>query len=183
MKNFLSFILCLFLSACEGIPVPAHEMSPPSGIYTQLSRNTEFNHNIKLGNIQVAKNAEDRRILIKSKNYAEVLQTALLAAEFASSAYADTSAEYILSATLLELDIPSWEFSMGSSAKARYVLKHACTERVVLDETLTLFAHVPFSLLSTSAERSRWATIKAMQENVTHLIRLLASTTLTPSTL
>ena len=174
MKNFFPlFALVLMTAACEGPPLPSHEMSPMLGIYSQLPVNPDFEQNIKLGNVQISKNAEHKGAPVKVAQYTEALQQALLGANFA--ARAQMSPQYILDAMLLELDIPSFTFSMDVTAKARYQLRRADTNQVVLDEVITLSSHVPYSLFTDANFRMRSAATKAIQENITHLIRLLAS--------
>ncbi|HQS83506.1 MAG: hypothetical protein B7Y25_01150 [Alphaproteobacteria bacterium 16-39-46] len=174
MKKLLSlFALCLIIIACEGPPLPSHEMSPMLGIYSQLPVNPDFEQNIKLGNVQIAKNAEHKGAPVKVAQFTEALQQALLGANFA--ARSQMSPKYTLDAMLLDLDIPSFTFSMDVTAKARYQLKRADTNQVVLDEVIMLSSHVPYSIFSDANFRMRSAATKAIQENITHLIRLLAS--------
>ncbi|MBS0184814.1 MAG: hypothetical protein JSS34_00425 [Proteobacteria bacterium] len=178
MKKFLPlFALVLLMIGCEGPPLPSHEMSPMLGIYSQLPVNSDFEQNIQLGNVQIAPNAEHKAAPVKVPQYTEALQQALLGANFASRAH--MSPKYILDAILLQLDIPSFTFSLDVIAKARYQLKRADTKQVVLDEIISLSSHVPFSLFSDSNFRIRAAATKAIQENITHLIRLLASKSVT----
>ncbi len=178
MKKLLPFFaVCLILAACEGPPLPSHDMSPAIGLYAQLPHNPEFNQNIQLGNVQIGKGAENNTAPVKVKNYTEALQQALLSANFAVRS--QSAPTYILDVSLTDLDVSSFGFSVDSSAKASYQLKRADTNRVVLAEVIMLPAHVPFSFALDRYVRSRMAAAKAIQENITHFIRLLASKTMT----
>ena len=175
MNKFLPLMLCLLLAACSPNYLTPEEMSPAAGIYTQLPENPSLKNAIKLGVVQVAKKVEEALNPVNVENYTKTLQNVLSKAGFASPSH--EAPRYILNASFLDLDYGGW-FSKDGTSKARYILKRIDTNTVVLDETLTLFSHVPYSLFVDAAVRIRLSMALACQENMTHLIRLLAATPL-----
>jgi len=178
MKFIYPVALLLLLSACAQ-PLPVGNMLPMTQVYSQIPANPALERKISVGDVVIDEATASQIAPVTPEIYREALQNALLTANFATRA--SDSPKYILDARLLELDVPMFGFSMDASAKAQYQLKRADNNAVLVNETITLPYHAEFSESFNANERARIATAKAIRENITHLIRVLA--TKTPSDL
>jgi hypothetical protein len=172
MKSSLFAILLLLIAACAP-PLPAGDMMPMTHVYDQIPANPALTRRVKLGTVTVAKGVGGGTAPVEPTIYREAIQNALLTSNFAVRA--GDSEHYVLDSQLLELDVPMFGFSMSASAKARYRLKSAESGSVLFDQTLNLPYTAEFSEALDGGQRARLASAKAIRENITHLIRVLAA--------
>ncbi len=150
-------------------------MLPMTQIYGQITPSKELDKAIKLGNVMVIENAGGQSAPVKTEAYKEALQNALFLSNM--GARAGDKEKYLLDANLLDLDVPFFGFDMTATAKAHYQLRRIDNGLVVVDANITLPYTAAFGESLDGNQRVRIATAKAIRENITQIIRVLASKT------
>lgn len=167
-------LLALGVSACTP-PLEAGNMTPMTQVYSQIPANPELEHKVKLGQVTVYDQAGAGIAPVTPDIFREALQSALLTSNFGVRGGAEE--KYVLDAHLLALDVPMFGFDMTAAATARYVLRTADGSETVIDKTLSLPYTAEFAEAFDGSQRVRIAVAKAIRENITHMIRLLADQT------
>ncbi|TAE34931.1 MAG: hypothetical protein EAY65_00680 [Alphaproteobacteria bacterium] len=173
MKSLLALIALFSLSACVQ-PLPSDGMVPMPQIYGQLPKNDTLERSITLGKVSVL---EDAAIggFITPENYQEAILTALLTSGMKTRS--EDKAKYTLDAELIDYDSPFAFFENTITYKARYILRQTDSGRIALDETVSIPYTAKFAESPDGAQRMRIAIAKAVRENITHMLRVLASKT------
>jgi hypothetical protein len=174
MKILVVLSILLSLSACTPA-LEARSMVPMTEVYSQIPANKELERKIKLEQVSVYENAGAGIAPVTAQAYREALQNALLTANFLIRA--DDQERYTLDARLVALDVPTFGFTMTASATAVYTLKVADSGETILQETVSLPYKAEFGEAFNGAERARIAVAKAVRENITHMLRILAAKT------
>jgi hypothetical protein len=173
MKSLLVLIALFSLSACVP-PLPSGEMVPMAQIYSQLPKNNALERSINLGKITVLEDA-DMGGLVTPENYQEAMLNALLSSGMKMRS--GDKAKYTLDAELIELDMPFALFESTITSKAHYILRQIDNGKVVVNETVTIPYTAKFAESFDGEQRMRIAVAKSIRENITHMLRVLASKT------
>lgn len=168
-------LTCVALVGCAP-PIPSGEMVPMTGIYEQIPVNENLQNNVSLGSVVVSEKATGpAHANVKPEMFKDAIQQALLTSNM--SVRAGSPVKYVLDATLLELDYPFIGFDLTTTSKARYVLKRGDTGEALMDETITQTYTAEFGEAFNGDQRMRISIAKAVRENITHMIRVLANQT------
>ena len=168
----LTLLFLFILTGCVP-PLPPGDMMPMTSVYTDIPANAALDRSVRLGTVTVPQEAENSSIApLKAEVFREAIQNALLTSNM--SVRADSVEKFTLDAQMIELGIPMFGFSMDANSKVNYQLTRVKDGKVVFNEIVTMPYTAPFSEAFDGNQRSRIATSKAIRENITHMLRLLA---------
>lgn len=177
-------VLLVALSACTP-PMPVAYMLPDPEIVKSIEPNRAFNRNISLGEMRVSDDVQHNGIAtISPEILRKTLDEALYCAHMLGheeTIQKDASA-YILSADLSQLDttMASLGFSNDAASTINYTLTRRADERVLYHDNIHMTAHAGWIDAPDGIARRRLVMAKAMKENVTHLLRVLAQIEVPP---
>lgn len=172
MRHLIVLCSALLLVSCAP-PLDSSDMRPMASVIQQIPENKELERNIGLGDVVVPEAYASSGIgTFSAKEFRDALVEGLLSANFI--ARNGKTPAYTLSAEFIELDQPAFGFSMDASSRAKYTLTRTSDHKVVYDDTIGQTYHAAFGEAFSGNERARIASSKAIRENITHLIRVLA---------
>lgn len=170
----LSFILLLLsLTSCVTIPVPHSAMLPPSKTYATLPALPKLHEKIEVKNVAVPEDATAHYAKVTKEQFAEALRTALQIAGLASKGMGN--GKYYLDATIVQIEQPSFGLNFTVNTRIKYKLYSKTDNVIVYEDTITLSGGATMAEAFKADERVRLATGKALSENITHLIKVLAT--------
>lgn len=173
MKFFIVASIALLLGGCVS-PIPASQMTPDISIYQQIESNPKLEKKIKIGRVEVNKNASSRNDAnINAVEFQNALTNSLLTANYLIRGGNEES--YILDAEIVAIKQPFMGFNLSVDTEIKYDLHDKGTGRSIYDDTLKLSGETRFSEAFDGILRLRMATAKAMSENITHLLRVLGN--------
>jgi hypothetical protein len=172
-KIILSVALVAMLSGCAP-PLDTTFMRPLSDVVQQIPANTSLERSVKLGQVNVPKQYASNDIgSLDSAGLRYALSDSLLLVNYLPRQ--GDEPKFTLNANLTELDIPRCCFSLDSSSTINYSLLRVSDGTEVFRETIKKGYHAPFAEAMNGTERSRLASSKAIRENITHALRVLAN--------
>ena len=174
MRVFLRSILLLtffFLTACAP-PLTAGEMMPITDVYTSIPTNKTLERKVELGSINVVDGAGGAYARVEPSVFQTALLNALLTSNYASRS--GDKASYVLDARVDEVDFPTFGFNMDAITTATYSLKNKKSGKLIFSETVKAKYEAKFGEAFDGTERARIATARAIRENITHYLRVLA---------
>lgn len=172
-KTILATIALCMLSACA-IPIPSGDMKPTTQAYLAIASNKQLERNISVGSVIVGDEAKLHGA-ITPEAYKDALDTALLTSDYLARV-GDTP-RYLLDARLIKMEHPYVGFNLDCYATATYTLRSRTTGRVIANDTVKSHYLAKFGEAFDGAARTRICVAKAIRENITHYLRLVATKT------
>lgn len=159
------------LSACA-MPIASHDMKPLTEVHLQLATNPKFASKVAVGNVAIG---EDAKLYgaVTPEAYKDALQSALLTSNYISRA--GSANQYLLDATLNEIETPFMGFNLDCYATATYRLRSYATGQVIAEDTVKSHYEARFGEAFNGDERMRLCVAKSIRENITHYLRLLTA--------